>query len=66
MQCKDRLSSLSIDILQGIMSEIFSIVGNINKKDRFNEHISSNNSCKRSCLIEGAIELKDEAMRRQY
>ena len=66
MQCKDRLSSLPADTLQDIIHKILSITGNEDKKDKFNKYIMSTNSCRRSCLTEGVIELRDEAMRRWY
>ena len=46
------------------MCEILSITGNEDKKEKFNEYISSTNSYRRSCLTEGVMELRDEAMRR--
>ena len=66
MQCKDRLSFLSADTLQGTAHEILSISGNEDKKDKFNEYIVSTTSHRRSYLSEGVIELKDEATRRQH
>jgi len=66
LQCKDRLSSLSADTLQGIIYKILSIAGNEDKKNKLNESIISNNSYKRSHLIEGVIELRDEPTRSQH
>jgi len=48
------------------MCKILSIIGNKDKKDKFNEHIISTNLHRRSCLIEEVIELRDKATRRQH
>ena len=54
-----------MDILWGIMHKILSIVGNVDKEDRFNKYIKSNNSYKRSYLVEGMMKLRDKAIRRR-
>ena len=64
LQCKDILSSLSADTLQGIIYEILSITGNKDRKDWFNEYVMSSTLCRRSRLSEGVIELRDKAIKR--
>ena len=66
LQCKYRLFSLLIETLQGIMHRILSITSNLDKNNKFNKHIISKNSYKRSYLTESVIELRDKAIRRRY
>ena len=40
------------------------MIGNTDKKDRFNEFIKSNNSYKRSHLTKGMMKLRDKAIRK--